>query len=690
MRPFLATACGALTAFAFLQAVLPAEDTTRKADVPTEQPKERITVPDELRQKYPELISLIEQSPTMSTDERKYWIGVIPIMKPDQIQNLRDILIREKKNPQAAERMSNEEQPKLAKEHGEELLNVPDELRRKHPELISLIEESKTINIDLRKQWLRTLPAMTAEQIQELRTILEKEKAEKDNSKFSDDVLTTFRLIKELDRYHDPAYKRASLTVRMNALLLPLLRWDDGKAPPAFTKGPFSPESFIRPGSSGQEVFHGIKEDLPTLDAMKKDGGPANAFSAAYYGRALFANVSADDFRKNAYSDKIMFLCHLFDGFRELERASGIQPHDSTFAIPDILRLAAITMADAFKNNPRDKPKIAQLRRGQDDRLCHLVHVYLAAQYTTKSTSVSLISLQECRSIYNAMMGLGDAEQDSLNSRYAQPYKDTLHDIARRREERLLSTRLERSRTEIVDLKLRKPEDIAFMDVLGAFEMGRRETIFISLWQEASRDANLAAAWNRLIANSLNGSDTDLGLPRKSLLRAQVQQFLDHGDYPGAYTSLGDCFSQFVFSLIDPPHFYLRATFRNQLDCFPDQTQFASTLRGQLCDLHTKTPSKEMRETVSSAIAFLENKRNSPPPSPSDWFGYFVQAIHQSDGRQSVDSFSKAARLAKSIPTKEVCLQMAFARAANPCADTRLCDDLLDTLIADYGSPWAY
>lgn len=56
-----------------------------------------VTVPDELKNKFPELIPLVLNSESMNDEERQYWINILPIMTPDQVQNLRDILDSEKK-----------------------------------------------------------------------------------------------------------------------------------------------------------------------------------------------------------------------------------------------------------------------------------------------------------------------------------------------------------------------------------------------------------------------------------------------------------------------------------------------------------------------------------------------------------------------------------------------------------------
>ncbi|KKW40956.1 hypothetical protein A2454_00325 [Candidatus Peribacteria bacterium RIFOXYC2_FULL_55_14] len=60
------------------------------------QAQSGLIIPDDIRQKFPELIELILQSESMNDEERQYWINILPIMTPDQIENLRGILQNEK------------------------------------------------------------------------------------------------------------------------------------------------------------------------------------------------------------------------------------------------------------------------------------------------------------------------------------------------------------------------------------------------------------------------------------------------------------------------------------------------------------------------------------------------------------------------------------------------------------------
>lgn len=53
-------------------------------------------IPDSVRAQFSELIGLIMQSESMNDDERQYWFDILPVMTPEQVQNLRQILTNER------------------------------------------------------------------------------------------------------------------------------------------------------------------------------------------------------------------------------------------------------------------------------------------------------------------------------------------------------------------------------------------------------------------------------------------------------------------------------------------------------------------------------------------------------------------------------------------------------------------
>ncbi len=55
-------------------------------------------------------------------------------------------------------------------------VNIPEETRKKFPQLIELIVASESMNNEERQYWINILPIMTADQIANLASILENEK----------------------------------------------------------------------------------------------------------------------------------------------------------------------------------------------------------------------------------------------------------------------------------------------------------------------------------------------------------------------------------------------------------------------------------------------------------------------------------------------------------------------------------
>ncbi len=55
-----------------------------------------LVIPPDVLEKFGSLIELIQGSESMNTEERQYWINILPIMTPEQIKNLTEILTNEK------------------------------------------------------------------------------------------------------------------------------------------------------------------------------------------------------------------------------------------------------------------------------------------------------------------------------------------------------------------------------------------------------------------------------------------------------------------------------------------------------------------------------------------------------------------------------------------------------------------
>lgn len=55
-------------------------------------------IPENIKRRFPEIVELILSARSMSEDERKYWIQLLPIMSDEQIAELKHILTEEKKS----------------------------------------------------------------------------------------------------------------------------------------------------------------------------------------------------------------------------------------------------------------------------------------------------------------------------------------------------------------------------------------------------------------------------------------------------------------------------------------------------------------------------------------------------------------------------------------------------------------
>jgi hypothetical protein len=100
-----------------------------------------VTVPAELKKKFPELISLILGSESMNNEERQYWVNILPVMTPEQIGNLRQILQNEKDQLAAIDRKYAKEMEKLGK--GRSLGDMAKKRRAKREKRSSKEQEAE-------------------------------------------------------------------------------------------------------------------------------------------------------------------------------------------------------------------------------------------------------------------------------------------------------------------------------------------------------------------------------------------------------------------------------------------------------------------------------------------------------------------------------------------------------------------
>lgn len=90
-------------------------DKNKSAEQYIKEAEARYIVPPMVRQKFPDLIKLIYETESMNSEEREYWLQIMPIMSEEQTTKFRDILVNEKNQ---LAKLDQEYQAEMAKTKG--------------------------------------------------------------------------------------------------------------------------------------------------------------------------------------------------------------------------------------------------------------------------------------------------------------------------------------------------------------------------------------------------------------------------------------------------------------------------------------------------------------------------------------------------------------------------------------------
>lgn len=104
-----------------------------------------IIVPAATRARHGDIVDLILASESMNDDERRYWIDILPVMTPDQIGKLTDILVREKEQLAAIDAKYATDMSRLA--DAQALSQRGDERRQRSQERASAEKEAKAAEL---------------------------------------------------------------------------------------------------------------------------------------------------------------------------------------------------------------------------------------------------------------------------------------------------------------------------------------------------------------------------------------------------------------------------------------------------------------------------------------------------------------------------------------------------------------
>ena len=77
----------------------------------------QVEVPPLVKEKFPDLMQLIEDTESMNKEERDYWYQILPIMTEEQISKFREILLNEKQQLARLDKEYEEELTRLNEKH---------------------------------------------------------------------------------------------------------------------------------------------------------------------------------------------------------------------------------------------------------------------------------------------------------------------------------------------------------------------------------------------------------------------------------------------------------------------------------------------------------------------------------------------------------------------------------------------
>ena len=114
-----------------------------------------LVVPEDILAKFPELVELVKGSESMNNEERQYWINIMPIMTPEQLTNLRDILLNEKRQLAAIDQKYAKEIEQIG--HTQLIQKTHQERKRRRTKLHEAEEESSMQENALEEDILRRI-----------------------------------------------------------------------------------------------------------------------------------------------------------------------------------------------------------------------------------------------------------------------------------------------------------------------------------------------------------------------------------------------------------------------------------------------------------------------------------------------------------------------------------------------------
>lgn len=108
-----------------------------------------LVITPDVQEKFVDLLKLIVDSESMNNEERQYWINILPVMTPEQIKNLEEILTNEKKQLAAIDAKYTANAQPVA-QAGRKVEDIDAERKRKREERAKM--EKQNTKDDLQSQ----------------------------------------------------------------------------------------------------------------------------------------------------------------------------------------------------------------------------------------------------------------------------------------------------------------------------------------------------------------------------------------------------------------------------------------------------------------------------------------------------------------------------------------------------------
>lgn len=108
-------------------------DKSKTAEQYMKEAEDKYIVPELIRNKFPDLVKLIYETESMNSEEREYWLQIMPIMTEEQIVKFRGILVNEKEQLAKLDQEYNQEMARINDKHVVEINEA--EIKKKKEEL---------------------------------------------------------------------------------------------------------------------------------------------------------------------------------------------------------------------------------------------------------------------------------------------------------------------------------------------------------------------------------------------------------------------------------------------------------------------------------------------------------------------------------------------------------------------------